>query len=192
MFPPDGRRERPCKYYGSNVHTHPCSPGSTRLTIGRSASALARIATKRPSSSSRRVPVHLTPPYDVSAGLIVTSSPRAWRKDERMHLHISTQMCDYGYLGQNGLDDQVVALMLTTTWATRTGRMLRPVHVSELSPDELIAFWADDQPEDPTGSAGGHYQPRWRTASSRPARRLAERLKPPYSKSRFRLGANHG
>ena len=41
--------------------------------------------------------------------------------------------------------DQMLALMLTTIWATRTGRTLPPVPVSELSPEELIGFWADDQ-----------------------------------------------
>jgi hypothetical protein len=109
-----------------------------------------------------------------------------------VHLHISTKIHDYGYPGQSGLDDRVVALILMTTWATRTGRMLRPVHVSELSADELIAFWADDLPEDPTGSRGGYYWPRWRTATSGTARRLAERLGVPDARSHFRLGAKRG
>jgi hypothetical protein len=36
-------------------------------------------------------------------------------------------------------------LALITVWATRTGRTLRDVPASELSPDELVTFWADDQ-----------------------------------------------
>lgn len=46
-------------------------------------------------------------------------------------------------------DDQALALSLVTTWATRTGRMLRPVPVSELTAEELVDFWADDQLEPP-------------------------------------------
>lgn len=65
-----------------------------------------------------------------------------------MQLHISTEMHNYGDLGQNGPDDRAIALVLMTIWATRTGRMLRPVPVSELSAEELVAFWADDQIED--------------------------------------------
>jgi hypothetical protein len=42
-------------------------------------------------------------------------------------------------------EDRLLAVLLTTIWATRTGRTLRPVPVSELSPEELVDFWADDQ-----------------------------------------------
>lgn len=43
--------------------------------------------------------------------------------------------------------DVAVAHFLFTIWATRTGRELRPVPVPELTPDELIAFWDDYEPE---------------------------------------------
>jgi hypothetical protein len=43
------------------------------------------------------------------------------------------------------LADRALTLILITSWAVRTGRVLRPVPVSELSPDELVEFWADDQ-----------------------------------------------
>jgi len=46
-------------------------------------------------------------------------------------------------------DDRALALLLITAWATRTGRMLRPVPVSKLAPEELVNFWADDQLEQP-------------------------------------------
>jgi hypothetical protein len=46
-------------------------------------------------------------------------------------------------------DDRALALLLITTWATRTGRALRPAPVSELAPEELVNFWADDQLEEP-------------------------------------------
>jgi hypothetical protein len=42
-------------------------------------------------------------------------------------------------------DDQTLAVLLVTVWAARTGRVLRPVPVSELTPQELVDFWADDQ-----------------------------------------------
>jgi hypothetical protein len=45
-------------------------------------------------------------------------------------------------------EDQALALILITAWAVRTGRVLRPVPISELSPAELVEFWADDQLED--------------------------------------------
>jgi hypothetical protein len=41
--------------------------------------------------------------------------------------------------------DISLTLALYTVWAARTGRVLREVPVTELSPDELIDFWADDQ-----------------------------------------------
>jgi hypothetical protein len=47
--------------------------------------------------------------------------------------------------GPAAREDQLLALLLTTIWATRTGRELPPVPVSELSPEELMDFWADDQ-----------------------------------------------
>jgi len=46
-------------------------------------------------------------------------------------------------------DDRALALLLITAWATRTRRVLRPVPVSELTPEELVNFWADDQLEEP-------------------------------------------
>lgn len=46
-------------------------------------------------------------------------------------------------------DNQALAVSLITTWTMRTGRMLRPVPVSELTPAELVNFWADDQLEPP-------------------------------------------
>jgi hypothetical protein len=45
-------------------------------------------------------------------------------------------------------DTALVALSLFTVWAARTGRVLRAVPTSELTPEELIEFWADDQLED--------------------------------------------
>jgi hypothetical protein len=44
-------------------------------------------------------------------------------------------------------DDAALARSLFTTWAIRTGRSLRAVPVTELTPEELIDFWADDQLE---------------------------------------------
>ena len=46
-------------------------------------------------------------------------------------------------------DDQVLALMLIAIWTARTRRALRTVPVRELSPEELVNFWADDQLEQP-------------------------------------------
>lgn len=43
--------------------------------------------------------------------------------------------------------DATLACVLFTAWAIRTGRMLRPVPVTDLSSDELTDFWADDQLE---------------------------------------------
>ncbi len=49
-------------------------------------------------------------------------------------------------------EEQVLALVLITAWAVRTGRVLRPVPMGELSPEELVDFWADDQLEQPMGT----------------------------------------
>jgi hypothetical protein len=51
--------------------------------------------------------------------------------------------------GPGACEDQLLAVLLTTIWAIRTGRTLPPVPVSELSPEELVNFWADDQLEQP-------------------------------------------
>jgi hypothetical protein len=47
-------------------------------------------------------------------------------------------------------DDRTLALLLVTVWAARTGRVLRPVPVNELTSEELVDFWADDQLERPS------------------------------------------
>ena len=51
--------------------------------------------------------------------------------------------------GQSGRsDDDILALTVITIWATRSGRMLRAVPISELSAEELVSFWADDLMEE--------------------------------------------
>jgi len=47
--------------------------------------------------------------------------------------------------------DAALARSLFTTWAVRTGRVLRAVPVTELTAEELIDFWADDQLEPLSG-----------------------------------------
>ena len=39
--------------------------------------------------------------------------------------------------------DELLALMLTSTWSVLTGRRLRDVPVRELTKEELIEFWSD-------------------------------------------------
>lgn len=51
-------------------------------------------------------------------------------------------------------DDAELARSLYTTWAVRTGRALRAVPVTELTADELIEFWSDDQLEQPRNDHG--------------------------------------
>lgn len=41
--------------------------------------------------------------------------------------------------------DLEMARMLFTVWAARTGRILPAIPVADLSAEELIEFWADDQ-----------------------------------------------
>lgn len=40
--------------------------------------------------------------------------------------------------------EAALALTLFTMWAAKTGRRLRPVPIAQLTPQELIDFWADD------------------------------------------------
>jgi hypothetical protein len=56
--------------------------------------------------------------------------------------------------GPGAYEDQLLAVLLTTIWSVRTGRTLPPVPVSELSPEELVNFWADDQLEQPPEPKG--------------------------------------
>jgi hypothetical protein len=44
-------------------------------------------------------------------------------------------------------EDQRLGLLLATIWATRTGRTPPAAPLHELSPGELMHFWADDQLE---------------------------------------------
>ncbi|WP_395110244.1 hypothetical protein [Actinomadura sp. SCN-SB] len=48
-----------------------------------------------------------------------------------------------------------MALTLFSTWAARTGRVLRNAPISELTPEELVEFWTDDQLEEPYGPVTG-------------------------------------
>jgi len=57
-------------------------------------------------------------------------------------------------------EDQMLALLLITVWAARTGRALRTVPVSELSLPELVNFWADDQLEPPLDAPVCQWLPR--------------------------------
>lgn len=43
-------------------------------------------------------------------------------------------------------DDELLACLLISTWSLLTGRRLRATAPEDLSPDELIDFWADDFP----------------------------------------------
>ena len=58
-------------------------------------------------------------------------------------------------------EDELLAFLLVKTWTLATGRVLRSdVPPSQLSEDELIAFWADDHIDSPgsgvlTWSAAG-------------------------------------
>lgn len=56
-------------------------------------------------------------------------------------------------------DDHDLALSLITTWTMRTGRILRPAPVSELTPEELVNFWADDQLEPPLAAPVHNWPP---------------------------------
>lgn len=56
-------------------------------------------------------------------------------------------------------DDRALALSLITTWAMRTGRTPRAVPVSELTAEELVNFWADDQLEPPLATPVREWPP---------------------------------
>lgn len=56
-----------------------------------------------------------------------------------------TPVRDPAASGQRPHDDELLREVLTVIWAIRTGRRLPPVPVSDLSPEELVAFWADDE-----------------------------------------------
>jgi hypothetical protein len=72
-------------------------------------------------------------------------------KERRMMRHHSVLPADGTMAGAEhdedamSRDDRTLALLLVTVWAARTGRVLRPAPVSELTPQELVDFWADDQ-----------------------------------------------
>jgi hypothetical protein len=55
---------------------------------------------------------------------------------------------EHGEMIWSPSDTALIALSLFTVWAARTGRVLRNIPISELTPEELIEFWADDQLED--------------------------------------------
>jgi hypothetical protein len=65
-----------------------------------------------------------------------------------MRIHIYPRMRHNGRTWAKPTRRPVLALALITIWATRTGRMLRAAPISELSAEELVAFWADDQLEE--------------------------------------------
>ncbi|MGI8334439.1 hypothetical protein ACRYCC_31190 [Actinomadura scrupuli] len=56
-------------------------------------------------------------------------------------------------------DDELLALILIATWASRTGRLLpADVPPHDLTEQELIDFWVDDQlPTDHHAAARGTY-----------------------------------
>jgi hypothetical protein len=54
--------------------------------------------------------------------------------------------------------DVSLARMLFAIWAARTGRVLRAVPVTELTEEELLEFWTDDQLE-PIFATAEHRRP---------------------------------
>lgn len=46
-------------------------------------------------------------------------------------------------------DTAVLTLLLFTAWAARTGRPIPSRPIAELTPEEIIEFWVDDQLEAP-------------------------------------------
>jgi hypothetical protein len=46
-------------------------------------------------------------------------------------------------------EDTILAVSLFTVWAIRTGRALPDAAVTDLTPEELTEFWADDQLDEP-------------------------------------------
>jgi hypothetical protein len=56
-------------------------------------------------------------------------------------------------------EDRALSLLLIAAWAARTRRVLRPVPVNELSPKELVNFWADDQLEQPLDAPVSEWPP---------------------------------
>lgn len=58
-------------------------------------------------------------------------------------------MDDSGQPQWSSADTTLVALCLYTVWAARTGRVLREVPLADITSEELVGFWADDQLEEP-------------------------------------------
>lgn len=48
----------------------------------------------------------------------------------------------------SAVEAALMALSLFTVWTARTGRVLRPVPITELTAQELEDFWVDDQLEE--------------------------------------------
>ncbi|MFI0352676.1 hypothetical protein [Actinomadura sp. 9N407] len=47
--------------------------------------------------------------------------------------------------GCSPADSAIMALTLFTVWSARTGRVLPPVPIAELTAQQLEDFWADDR-----------------------------------------------
>jgi hypothetical protein len=71
-----------------------------------------------------------------------------------------SEVCGEFYLNVATPDDRALALLFIAAWAARTRRVLRPVPVSELSSEELVNFWADDQLEQPLDAPVHRWLPR--------------------------------
>jgi hypothetical protein len=56
-------------------------------------------------------------------------------------------------------DTALMALTLFTVWSARTGRVLPPVPIGDLTAEELVEFWADDRMDDRPGEDPGARRP---------------------------------
>jgi hypothetical protein len=66
---------------------------------------------------------------------------------------------EHGEMIWSPSDTALIALSLFTVWAARTGRVLRDAPISDLTPEELIEFWADDQLEERYAEPRQHPRP---------------------------------
>lgn len=82
----------------------------------------------------------------------------------RGYVGTETRYVGAGAVGPDADDDEQLARMYVRMWSLASGRRLRPgARLTELSAEELIAFWADDF----AGQGGRHarVQASWAVAA---------------------------
>ncbi|GAA2626645.1 hypothetical protein GCM10010411_74520 [Actinomadura fulvescens] len=122
---------------GTRPRCTPPTPGAAADTTLHAALAALGIPAARPANPTRQDSPLSPPP----AGPPQTSAPTGEQEPGGVGSAHATSASRASALPRS--EDELMVMLLVTTWRVHTGRTLRPAPIDQLTDTELIDFWAD-------------------------------------------------